>query len=125
MVGAERRTHGGNGKARLAVVPDERNDFLAQVGIENGLHVAAVKRMRCLVVEAEAVDGIDAVEFDTPGVDEIGECAYHALIFQLPFITGTGGKPEKRRTPVAVNNNAQFETETGRMPAVIFTFHRE
>jgi len=26
---------------------------------------------------------------------------------------------------VAVNNNAQFETETGRMPAVIFTFHRE
>ena len=72
MIRAERHAHGGNGNVRLATAPDERHNFFAEVGIENGLHVAAMKGMRGLVVEREAVDGIDAEEFYFAGVDEIG-----------------------------------------------------
>src|SRR5271170_8197308 len=59
MVRAERCTHGGNRDAgRLAIVPDEGNHFLADVGVELRLHVAAMEWMRALVVEPGPVHGI-------------------------------------------------------------------
>src|SRR5690349_14922093 len=69
VIGAEGSAHGGDGNLRLAVVPDKGNDFFAQVRIELRLNVAAMERMSGLVVEALAVDGIDAVEFDAPCID--------------------------------------------------------
>ena len=64
MVRAERCAHRGDADPwSFAIVEDERHHFFAQVGIEDRLHVAAVKRMRAAIVKAEAVDGIDAEEF--------------------------------------------------------------
>ncbi len=104
---------------RLAIVPDERNDFFPQVGIKDGLHVTAVKRMRAFVIKAEAVDGIDAEEFYLAAFDEIGECADHALAFEFRLVTRAGGKTENRLSPVAVDDDTQVHAEPGRMPAVI------
>src|SRR5260370_42653295 len=106
VIGAERCAHGGNGDSlRLAVVPDEGDNFLAQVRIEHRLDVAAMKGMRALVVEAEAVDGVDGVKLELAAVDEIGESADHRLAFELPFVAGAGGKADQRRAPVAVNDD--------------------
>src|ERR1700716_1413624 len=52
MVRAERSAHGGDGHLRAAIVPDKRNDFFSQIGVKHGLHVAAMKRMRTLVVKS-------------------------------------------------------------------------
>jgi hypothetical protein len=65
--------------------------------------------MSALVVEAESVKGIDAIEFDAAGVDEIGERAHHALAFKLPFVSGTRGEAYQRRSPMTVNGDAQFD----------------
>src|SRR5436309_3686444 len=51
MVRPKGSAHGRDGDAgRLAVVPDEGNDFLTQIGVENGLDVAAMERMRTLII---------------------------------------------------------------------------
>jgi hypothetical protein len=72
MICAEGHAHGGDGGLRLAIAPDKGDELLAKVGIENGLDVAAMKGMRGLAVEREAVDGIDAEKFNAARVDEIG-----------------------------------------------------
>ena len=63
VIRAEGSAHGGNGDLRSAVIPDEGNDLFAEVGIENGLNIAAVKRVSVLVVKTEAVDGVDGIEY--------------------------------------------------------------
>lgn len=124
VIRAEGCAHGGNGDAgALAIVPDEGNDLFTKVGIEDGLDIAAVERMRAFVVEAEAVDGIDAENFDFAAFDEIGESADHALALKFVFVAGAGGKTENGLSPVAVNDDAQVEPEPGRMPTMIFAFH--
>jgi len=125
VIRAERSAHSRNGNLRLAMIPDEGNDLFTEVGIENGLDVTAVKRVSTFVVKAEAIDGIDGVKLDAAGIDEIGEGADHALAFKLPFVAGACGKSEKRRPPMAVGNDSQFEAETGRPPVMIFTFHQK
>src|SRR5258708_34567037 len=82
-----------------------------------------MKGMRGLVVERKAVDGIDAEEFYFAGVDEIGERADHALVLEFPLIAGGGGEAEQRRSPVAVDDDAQFDAQAWRMPAGIFPLH--
>src|SRR5580704_19535611 len=79
--------------------------------------------VRRFIVEAEAVDGIDGVEFDAPGINEIGKRADHALPLQLPFIAGAGGEAKQRLAVMSVHDYTQFETEAWRMPLVIFPFH--
>jgi hypothetical protein len=123
VIRAERSAHGGNGDLRLAMIPDEGNDLFAEVGIENGLDIAAVKRVSAFVVEAEAIDGVDGIELDAAGVDEIGEGANHALALEFEFIAGTGGKTEERRAPMSIGNDAKVQAEAGRVPAMVFTFH--
>jgi hypothetical protein len=123
VIGAEGRTHGGNRQMRLTIVPDEGHDFLAQIRIEDGLHITAMERVRALVVETEAVDGIDGVELHAAGVDEIRERADHALAFQFPLIAGAGGKTEERRAPVPVNDNTKFDAQAGRVPTVVVALH--
>src|SRR5262249_50583789 len=106
VVSAERCSHRRDGDAwGLAIVPDEGNDFFTEVGIENRLHVAAMKRMRTVVVEAEAVDGIDGEEFDFSSINEVSERVHHALAFQLELVTGACRKTEKWRAPVAVDDD--------------------
>src|SRR5258708_29304662 len=123
LICAEGSAHGGDGDAlRLAIVVDERQDFLAKVGIEHGLDVAAVKWVRGFVVEAVSVDRIDAIELDLAAVDKIGERADHALAFELPFIASAGGEADERRSPVAKNDYAHLDAEPRRMPPVEFTF---
>src|SRR5260370_35771161 len=100
VVGTERHAHRRDADLRLAIAPNERHDFFAQIRVENGLHVAAMKGMRGLVVEREAVDGIDAEEFYFAGVDEVAKRADHALTFELPLVTRGGGKAEQRRSPM-------------------------
>jgi hypothetical protein len=125
VIGAKGCAHGGDGDAgALAIVPDEGNDFLAKVGIEDGLHVAAVKGMGAFVIEAEAVDGIDAEEFYFAALDKISEGADHALAFELGFVASAGGKAENGLAPVAVDDHVQIEAEPGRIPAMNFAFHR-
>src|SRR6266849_6407951 len=52
MVRAKGSAHRGDGDAgRLAVVPDEGNDFFAEIGVKNRLDVATMKRMRALIIE--------------------------------------------------------------------------
>lgn len=123
VIGAKRSAHGGNSNLRLAMIPDEGNYFFTQVGIENGLDVAAMKGVSGFVVEAEAVDGVDGIELDAACIDEIGESANHALTFEFEFIASTGRETEQRRAPMSVSDDAEIETEAGRMPAVVFTFH--
>src|ERR1700722_566121 len=124
VIRAERRAHGRNGDSRtLAIVPNERNDFFSKVGVKNGLYVTPVKRMRAFIVKAEPVDGIDAEEFYFAAVDEIRQRADQALAFQLRLIARAGRKPENRLSPVPVDNDAHLETQPGRIPAAIFTFH--
>src|SRR5580704_9627723 len=125
MVGAEGSAHGGDGDARLATLPNERHHFFGEIGIEDRLDIAAMKWMRALVVKAQTVDGVDAVDLDTAAIDEIRERTNHSLPFHFPLVASTGGKRENRGAPVAVDSNAKIETKAGRMPAVIFTFHLE
>src|SRR5713226_3645476 len=124
VIRAERHAHGGDADLRLAIAPNERHDFFAQIRVEYGLHVAAMKGMRGLVVEREAVDGIDAEEFHFAGVDEIAERADHALAFEFPLVAGTRREAEQRRSPVAVDHDAQFDAQAWRMPAMNFALHR-
>ena len=105
------------------MIPDEGNNFFAEIGIENGLDVTAVKGVSTFVVEAETVDGVDGIELDAAGVDEIGESADHALALEFEFIAGTGGETEKRRAPMSIGNDTEVQAEAGRVPAVVFTFH--
>jgi hypothetical protein len=123
MIGAKGSAHGSDGHLGLAMIPDERNDFFAQIGIENGLHIAAMERMRCFVVKTEAIDGIDGIKFDAAGVDEFGERADHALAFQFKFVAGAGGKTNDGRAVMAIGNDAEFEAETRRVPTMIFALH--
>src|SRR5271165_1853889 len=125
VIRAEGSAHGGDGNLRLAVIPDERNDLFAEIGIENGLDVAAMKRMSTLVVKAEAIDGIDGIELDAASIDEIGEGTDHALAFEFPFVAGTGGKTDERRTPMTVSDDSEIEAEARRVPAMVFTFHQK
>src|SRR5438477_12221043 len=125
VIGAEGRANGGNGDTgRLTIVPDERHDFFAQIRIEHGLNVAAMKWVCALVVKAEAVNGVDGEKFQFAGIDEISKRANQRLPFQFPLISRAGGKPDKRRAPVAVDHDAELETQSIRIPAVKFTFHR-
>src|SRR5260370_31489825 len=84
-----------------------------------------MKGMRALVVEAEAVDGVDGVKLELAAVDEIGESTDHRLAFELPFVAGAGGKADQRRAPVAVNDDAELHTHAMRIPAMEFTFHKK
>jgi len=83
-----------------------------------------VKRVRSLVVKALPVDRIHGEEFDSSGIDEIGERADHALAFEFHLVARTGRETQQRRAPVTVDDHAQFQTKPVRVPAVIFTFHR-
>ena len=123
VICTERCAHRGDGNLRLAIAPDERNHLFAQIGIENGLNVAAMEGMRALVVKAVAVDGIDGIELDAARVNKIGERADHSLAFEFPFVAGTGGKTENRRTPMAVHDDAEFDSKAMRIPTVIVTLH--
>src|SRR5271165_6111171 len=125
VIGAERSAHGGDRDLRFAIVPDEGHDFLAKVGIENRLNVAAMKRVRFLVVKAEAIDGINCKEFDAASMYKIGKRSDHALAFEFPLVTGTGGKTKERRTPVAVHDDAELDAQPGRVPAMVFALHCE
>src|SRR5579871_2326619 len=103
--------------------PDEGHDLFAEIGVPNRLHPAAVKGMRLLVVEAQPVDGVDAVELHLPALDEIRQRSDHSLAFELEFISGARGEADQGRAPVAVNHHAQLDTEPWRMPAMIFALH--
>ena len=123
VIGAKRSAHGGNDDLRLAMIPNERNDLFAKVGIESRLDVAAVEGMSGFVVEAETVDGIDGIKLDTAGIDEIGEGADHALALEFEFIASTGRETEERRAPMPVGHDTKIQAEAGRVPAMVFTFH--
>ena len=94
-----------------AIVPDERHHFLAQIFIEHGLHVAAMKRVSSLVVEPVVISGIYREKLDLAGVDEVRERADHSLPFQLPLVARAGGEAHQRRAPVPVNDHTQFESK--------------
>ena len=125
VIRAERCAHSGNGDLRLAVIPDEGNDLFAEVRIENGLDVAAVKRVSAFVIKAEAVDGVEGIKLDAAGVDEIGEGANHALALEFPLVASTCGKTEERGAPMAVGDDAEIQAEPRRVPAMVFTFHQK
>jgi IMP cyclohydrolase len=125
VISAKGCAHGGDGNARLAMIVDEGDDFLGEVGIEDGLDVAAMKGMGTLIVEAKTVDGVNAVELDAASVNEFGEGADHALAFEFPLVTGAGWETENGRSPVAIGNDAEIKAKTGGMPAVEFAFHRK
>src|SRR5260370_22016016 len=107
VVRAKRSAHRGDGNAlRLAIVPYKRNDLVSQVGIENGLDVAAVKWVRALVVKAVSIDRIHGEEFDSSRVDEIRERADHALPLKLPLVAGASRETKERRAPTSPNRAA-------------------
>ncbi len=112
MIGTEGSAHGGYGNARrLAIVPNEGDDFLAQVGIEDRLHVAAMKRMRGLVVKAQAVDRIHAEKFKLAAVNEVSKRTNQGLSFELELVARARGKADQWRAIVAIDDHAEFETQ--------------
>src|SRR6267378_3707286 len=116
MVRAEGSAHRGDGDAgRLAIVPDKGNDFFAQIGVKNGLDVAAMKGMRAFIVKAEAINGVNGEEFYSSGVNEIREGPDHALAFELHLVAGAGGKAQQRRAVMAVDNHAELDAEPRRV----------
>src|SRR6266704_4337026 len=125
VVRAKRSAHRRDRNALcLTIVPDEGHDLFTQIGIENGLDVAAVKRMRTLIVKAVPGDGIHGKEFDSSGIDEIRERADHALALELPLVAGAGRETKHRRAPMPVDDDAQLHAKPVRVPAVIFALHR-
>src|SRR5207253_5819145 len=124
VVRAKRSAHRCNRNAlRLAMVPDKRHDLFAQVRIKDRLDVAAVKRVRSLVVKTVPIDRIHAEEFDSSCVDEIRERTDHALALELPLVAGAGRKTKQRRAPMPVNADAQLHAKPVRVPAVLFSLH--
>jgi len=124
VIRPERSAHRGNRDPRaLAIVPYKGNDLLSKVRIEDGLYVTAVKRMRALVIKTEPIDGINAEDFYFSAVDEIGQCADHALAFQFRLVARARRKRENRLSPVAVDDDAKVEPQPRRMPAMIFALH--
>ncbi len=77
---------------RLAAIPDEGNDLGSDVGVVLRLNVAAMKRMRALVVETFSADLADREEFHPPAVDELAKRLDDALIFVFPFVAAAGRK---------------------------------
>ena len=72
MVGTEGSAHGGDGDVLiLAIVANEGHEFIAQVGVEYGLDIAAMKWMSGFVVKAVAIDGIDGEKLDAAPVYEV------------------------------------------------------
>ena len=84
-----------------------------------------MKRVSAFVVEAETVDRIDGEELQLTAVDKIRQCSDHGLALEFPFIASASGKTDKGRTPVAVDNDAQLESQAMGIPAMEFTFHQE
>src|SRR6267378_5648740 len=124
MIRAEGSAHRGDGDAGgLAVVPDEGNDFFAQIGVKNGLDVAAMKRMRAFIIETEAINGVNGEEFYFSGVNEIRKGPDHALAFELHFVAGAGGKAQQRWAIVSIDDYTELDAEPRRVPAVVFAFH--
>src|SRR5260370_6422860 len=109
---------------RLTIIPDKGHDFFPQVGIKNRLDIAAVKRVRSLVVKTLPIDRIYAEKLDSPCIDEIRERADHALAFELPLVARAGRKTKQRRAPMPVDHDAQLHSKPVRVPAVIFALHR-
>src|SRR6476646_3395982 len=125
VIRAERSTHSGDADSRrLTVVPDKRYYLFAQVGIKHGLHIAAMKRVRTLIVKAEAIDGVDRIKLELPVVNKIGERANQGLAFELALVAGAGGETDQRRAPMAVDHDAKIQPEAVRIPAMDFTFHQ-
>src|SRR5438477_4568773 len=104
----------------LGNVEDEGHDLLAEVSIEYGLDVAAMKGMRAAIVEAESVNGIDAEKFEFAGLDEVGDGVDEALVLELPLVAGAGGEADERRAPVTVDDDAHVQAEARGLPAMVF-----
>src|SRR5467141_4955814 len=125
VVRAKRSAHRRDRNALcLTIVPNKRDDLFPQVRIKNDLDVAAMKRVRALVVKTLPIDRIHGEKFDSSGFDEIRERADHALALELPLVAGAGREAQERWAPMTEDGDAQLHAEPVRVPAVIFTFHR-
>src|SRR5579863_2006189 len=124
MIGAERGTHGRDSNVPgLAIVADKRNHFLSNIRVELRFDVAAMKGVRAFVVKARPVHGVDAEEFHAARINQWRESADQSLPFELPLVARAGRKSKQRWSPVPVNHDSHFETESLRIPPVIFPFH--
>src|SRR5271156_5446669 len=87
VVRAERSSHRGNRDAgRLAIVPDEGNHFLADVGVELRLHVAAMEWMSAFVIKPRPVHRIHAKKFHAACVNQRREAADEPLALEFPLV---------------------------------------
>ena len=91
VVRAERRPHRPDRRVcRPAMVTNERNDLVPDIGIVLPLHPAAMERVRALVRERVAVIDVDRERLDAPGVQMLGDGADQALALVFPFVSAAG-----------------------------------
>src|SRR5258708_25704919 len=125
VVRAKRSAHRRDRNALcLTIVPNKRDDLFPQVRIKNDLDVAAMKRVRALIVKTLPIDRIHGEKFDSSGFDEIRERADHALALELPLVAGAGREAQERWAPMTEDAGGPPHAEAGRVPSVKFTFHR-
>src|SRR5262249_42987559 len=115
---------GGDRDARrLRLVEHERRDLAGDVGIVHGLDVAAVARVRALVVPGLVVDGVDAEELHLAVVDVVAEGRDHALALVLPLVAPAGREGHDRVAVVAVDEHVHVPPEAVAVPAMVLAMH--
>src|SRR5947209_7220911 len=125
VVRAKGRAHGGNSDAAgLAIVVNKGNHLVAKISIKNFLNIAAMKRVRAFIVKTEPIYRIHGINFDSSAFNKIGKRRDHALVFQLPFVAGAGGKSDEWGAPMSVDYDSELHSKPRRMPAVHFSLHR-
>src|SRR5262249_40459121 len=112
-------------RGRLKVVQKEGQDFSGKIEIEHRLYIAAMKRVRALVVKTQSVDRVHRVELDLPAVNEITERTNQSLSFEFPLVACAGRKSQQRRAPVTVHHHTQFQAQPVRIPAMHLFFHSQ
>ena len=59
---------------------------------------------------ALGVEGVDAVELDPAGVDQVGDGVDHAVVLEVPGPPGLAGEDQHRPTLVAVADHGQVRS---------------
>ena len=121
---AERCAHRGHRDQALAVMVDERDHFLPDVGVVAAQHPAAMEGMRLLVEQPFAGHRSHREDLEPAAVDERRQRPDHALPLVFPLVAQAGREDQHRRSEVAEDRHSHFPSQTGRVPTMMFAMHQ-
>ena len=123
MERAERGAHHGDRRQALAVMVDERDDFLPDVGVVAAQHPAAVEGVRLLVEQPFGGHRADAEHLHPALLDERRQGADHALAFVLPLVAQAGREEQDRGAEMAEDGHPHLPPQVRRAPQAVFAVH--